>query len=68
MHVYAQMLESIVVDLPRIGQDLCLDKGYDNPTSPVAVAEAGYQLHIQRIGEDKLDPSGEKPTRPGGGW
>ena len=41
-------------------QNLCLDKGYDNPTGHGAVAEAGYQPHIRRIGEEKLDQTGEK--------
>ena len=35
-------------------------EGYDNPTGHRAVAEAGYQPHIRRIGEEKLDQSGEK--------
>ena len=46
-------LESIVVDRPESVQNLCLDKGYDNPTGRRAVAEAGYQPHIRRIGEEK---------------
>ena len=41
-------------------QNLCLDQGYDNPTGHGAVAEAGYQPHIRRIGEEKLDQTGEK--------
>ena len=57
-------LESIVVDRPEGAQNLCLDKGYDNPTGHGTVADAGYQPHIRRIGEEKLDQSGEK-THPG---
>ena len=53
-------LESIVVGRPEGAQNLCLDKGYDNPTGHGAVAEAGYQPHIRRIGEEKLDQTGEK--------
>ena len=53
-------LESIVVGRPEGTQNLCLDKGYDNPTGHEAVAEAGYQPHIRRIGEEKLDQTGEK--------
>ena len=60
-------LESIVVDRPESVQNLCLDKGYDNPTGRRAVAEARYQPHIRRIGEEKLDPSGEK-THPARRW
>ena len=33
-------LESIVVDRPEGVQNLCLDKGYDNPTGHRTVAEA----------------------------
>ena len=53
-------LESIVVGWPEGAQNLCLDQGYDNPTGHGAVAEAGYQPHIRRIGEEKLDQTGEK--------
>ena len=60
-------LESIVVDRPESVQNLCLDKGYDNPTGHRTVAEAGYQPHIRRIGEEKLDQSGEK-TQPARRW
>ena len=60
-------LESIVVDRPEGAQHLCLDKGYDNPTGHESVVAARYQLHIRRIGEEKLDPSGEK-THPARRW
>ena len=54
-------LNSIVVERPEAGiQHLCLDKGYDNPTGHEAVAAHGYQGHIRRIGEEKLDSQGER--------
>ena len=54
-------LDNIVVARPDTGlEHLCLDKGYDNPTGHEAVAAHGYQGHIRRIGEEKLDSSGEK--------
>ena len=54
-------LDSIVVERPDAGiQHLCLDKGYDNPSGHEAVAAYGYQGHIRRIGEEKLDATGEK--------
>ena len=57
----ALTLDSIVVERPDTGtENLCLDKGYDNPTGHEAVAEYGYQGHIRRIGEEKLDSKGEK--------
>ena len=60
-------LESLVVDRPEDVQKLCLDKGYDNPTGHGTVADAGYQPHIRRIGEEKLDQSVEK-THPARRW
>ena len=44
-------------------QNLCLDKGYDNPTGHRAVAAFGYRPHIRRIGEEKLDQSGKQTRR-----
>ena len=55
------------MDRPEGAQNLCLDKGYDNPTGHGSAADAGYQPHIRRIGEEKLDPSGEK-THPARRW
>ena len=67
----ALTLESIVVERPdgidEGTQNLCLDKGYDNPTGHRAVAAYGYRGHIRRIGEEKLDQSGEK-THPARRW
>jgi len=64
-------LEAIVVERPQptdqAPQHLCLDKGYDNPTGRQAAAAHGYQAHIRRIGEEKLDSSGEK-TQPARRW
>ena len=56
-----------MVDRPEGVQNLCLDKGYDNPTGHRTVAEAGYQPRIRRIGEEKLDQSGER-THPARRW
>lgn len=57
-------LEAVVVERPEPREDvlhhLCLDKGYDNPTGREAVAAHGYVPHIRRIGEEKLDSTGEK--------
>ena len=60
----AETLAAVVVDRPKAGdepkQHLCLDKGYDNPTGYRAVDHLGYTSHIRRIGEEKLDNSGQK--------
>jgi len=64
-------LDAIVVERPQptaeTPQHLCLDKGYDNPTGHDAVAAHAYVPHIRRIGEEKLDPNGEK-TYPARRW
>ena len=55
-------LESVVVERPvpsrNRPQHLCLDKGYDNPTG--REMRHRYEPHIRRIGEEKLDRSGQK--------
>lgn len=57
-------LEAVVIERPEPSaaapQHLCLDKGYDNRTGENAALEAGYVPHIRRIGEEKLNGSGEK--------
>ena len=49
-----QTLDDIVVARPGgLGKDtenLCLDKGYDNPTGRAAATDRGYRAHIRRIG------------------
>ena len=63
-------LASIVVARPEGAQNLCLDKGYDNPTGHGTVAAFQYCPHIRRIEVEKLDRWGEKtfsrPTVRGG--
>lgn len=53
-----QTIEAIVVDRPEPTeerpQNLCLDKGYDNPTGEAAVENHRYKGHIRRIGEETL--------------
>lgn len=66
----AQTIEAIVIPRPdaeALPQNLCLDKGYDNPTGEAACAAAGYVPHIRRIGEEKLDSWGQK-THPARRW
>ena len=57
-------IESIVVERPepteQAPQNLCLDKGYDNPTGHRTVAETNYVPHVRRIGEEKLDQKNRK--------
>ncbi len=70
----AKMLAATVADMivgrpePEEGpQNLCLDKGYDNPSGETAALEAGYVTHIRRIGEEKLDAK-KKKTRKARRW
>ena len=60
----AGTIDAIVVErplpTPKNPQNLCLDKGYDNQASRAVVEAAGYQEHIRRIGEEKLDEEGKK--------
>ena len=57
-------LDAIVVERPQPTEEepqhLCLDKGYDNSSGRGAAAGHGYREHIRRIGEEKLDASGDK--------
>lgn len=57
-----ETIKAIVVERPqptaRKEQHLCLDKGYDNQHSRAVIKQQGYQDHIRRIGEEKLDQQG----------
>ena len=57
-------IEAIVVERPepteQSPQNLCLDKGYDNPTGREVAAKHDYTPHIRRIGEEKAIPCGKK--------
>lgn len=52
-----ETIEAIVVERPEpteeSPQNLCLDKGYDNPTGRETVAACNYVGHIRCIGEEK---------------
>jgi putative transposase len=60
----AATLEAVVVERPLPTEEelqhLCLDKAHDNPTGWETVAVHHYVPHIRRIGEEKLDASGQK--------
>ena len=57
-------LDAVVVERPEpteeSSQHLCLDKGYYNRLTRELVEGRNYVPHIRRIGEEKLDESGEK--------
>jgi putative transposase len=61
----AATLDAIVAERPEPSgeapQNLRLDKGYDKgEVVEEALRSRGYAPHIRRIGEEKLDSSGEK--------
>jgi putative transposase len=62
----AATLEAIVVGRPQpteeAPQHLCLDKGDDNPPGHETVAAFQDVPHIRRMGEEKLDLHGQKPS------
>jgi putative transposase len=64
----SETIEAIVVERPKPTkqepQNLCLDKGYDNPTGEAAVKKHKYLGHIRRKGEEKIVPKREKRYRP----
>ncbi len=45
---------------PETAPNLCLDKGYDYERVEEEVKQYGYQPHIRRIGEEKLNNEGQK--------
>lgn len=68
----SETINAIVVERPDpavFEQNMCLDKGYDNPSGHTAVQDAGYIPHIRRIGEEKLDPNDpRRKNRPARRW
>jgi hypothetical protein len=61
-------LEAVIVERPNpyteLKQHLCLDKAFDGKPSEATAQVFGYEPHIRRIGEEKLDPK----SGTGGGW
>jgi len=53
----AETIDAVVVERPLadegVEENLCLDKGYANPTGRAAAAGGGHVPHIRPIGEDK---------------
>jgi putative transposase len=69
----AETIDAVVVERPDEaevpgGQNLCLDKGYDNPTGRAAATSGGHVPHVRRIGEEKLDAATGKKKHPARRW
>lgn len=62
--VLQDVLEAVVVEPPDPvtgpTQHLCLDKAFDGRPSDATARVYGYEPHVRRIGEEKLDGSGRK--------
>ena len=61
--ILQDILEAVVVEPPdprQHEQHLCLDKAFDGAPSEATAQVFGYQPHIRRIGEEKLDNKGRK--------
>lgn len=66
--VLQDILEAVVLKPPaEVEQHLCLDKAFDGEPSEATARVFGYEPHIRRIGEEKLDEHGEK-THPARRW
>jgi putative transposase len=61
-------IHAIVVKRPKPTakhpQNLCLDKGYDNPTGHETANKHHYTPHIRPIGEEKSASLGKKKHKP----
>ena len=62
--VLQDILEAVVVEPPSPvagpTQHLCLDKAFDGAPSDATARVFGYEPHVRRIGEEKLDDAGRR--------
>ena len=66
--VLQDILEAVVVEPPaEVEQHLCLDKAFVGASCDATARVFGYEPHVRRIGEEKLDTKGEK-ARPARRW
>jgi putative transposase len=71
-------LEAVVVEPPNpvkgpgnpdpLAQHLCLDKAFDGAPSDATARVYGYQPHVRKIGEEKLDPASGEKKHPARRW
>jgi putative transposase len=70
--VMQDALEAVIVEPPNPitgpTQHLCLDKAFDGAPSEATAKVFGYEPHIRRIGEEKLDPKSGKKKRKARRW
>ena len=68
----ADALEAVVVEPPNPvagpTQHLCLDKAFDGAPSDATARVYGYEPHVRKIGEEKLDPASGKKKHPARRW
>jgi putative transposase len=65
-------LEAVIVEPPNpyteLKQHLCLDKAFDGKPSEATAQVFGYEPHIRRIGEEKLDPKTGRKNHKARRW
>jgi putative transposase len=65
-------LEAVIVEPPNPitgpTQHLCLDKAFDGAPSEATAKVFGYEPHIRRIGEEKLNPKSGKKKHKARRW
>ena len=62
---------AVVVEPPdpaEVEQHLCLDKAFDGRSSEATAEVYGYEPHIRRIGEEKLDRQTREKKHPARRW
>ncbi len=61
-------LERVVVEPPcplrELAQHLCLDRAFDGAPSDATARVYGYEPHVRRIGEEKLDADTGEERHP----
>jgi putative transposase len=71
MKLLEATIEAIVVERPEVKdceQNLCLDRGYDNPTGHDVTKRHNYVPHIRPIGEIAVGSGGRVVERHVDGW
>ena len=67
----ADALEAVIVEPPdprEHKQHLCLDKAFDGAPSDATARVYGYEPHVRRIGEEKVEPTTGKKKLPARRW
>ena len=70
--VLQDILEAVIVEPPNPvrgpTQHLCLDKAFSGAPSDATARVYGYQPHVRKIAEEKLDPKSGEKKHPARRW